>query len=440
MPASNRSLAVLISFCLVFGAATATSTARGVKGPPRLEQRGKAKQLVVDGDPFLVVGGELGNSTASDLEYLADALDRCASMNVNTVMLPVYWDLVEPVEGEFDFSLVEGAIDLARERDLKLVYLWFATWKNSMSAYAPTWVKRDTTRFPRIRQSNGEAAEIISPESISARDADARAFAQLMRWTKSYDAGRHTVVMAQVENEIGMIPDPRDHGAPSDAIFTHAVPDKLVRLAGNGDLGPEIERIWRENGGNRSGPWSRVFGDSPEGQEIFAAWRFASYVEHVAAAGKREYALPMFVNAALIRPGYRPGNYPSGGPLPHLIELWQATAPSLDMLSPDIYFPNFMDWASRYHRAGNPVFIPEMAPSMRASANAVFAVGALNAIGSGPFAIEDVRDDKAWLLRRCYRHLRNMSSLILDAQSDGRILGLAPEIGFDWTTSEDAAT
>ena len=76
-------------------------------------------------------------------------------------------------------------------------------------------------------------------------------------------------------------------------------------------------------------------------------------------AGKARYDIPMYVNAALNRTGRKPGEYPSGGPLPHLLDVWKAGAPSLDFLAPDIYFPNFAQLAARYQRADNMLFIPE---------------------------------------------------------------------------------
>jgi beta-galactosidase GanA len=354
-------------------------------------------------------------------------------MQLNTVLLPVYWDLVEPVEGSFDFTLVEGAIDGARDRELRLVLLWFGTWKNSMSCYAPSWVKRDTARFKRVKLRSGEPLEIVSPSSAAANEADARALANLMRWLKGYDTKKRTVVMVQVENEIGMIPEPRDHSEESQQAYQSEVPEELLSLLANGELGPEVARVWEQAGRKSRGTWSEVFGAQPAGEEIFSAWQFSSFVEKIAAAGKREYPLPMFTNAALVRPGYQPGQYPSAGPLPHLFEVWQAGAPSLDMLCPDIYFPNFMEWCDRYVRGNNPLFVPEMAPSTRASGNAVYAAARYAAIGFAPFSIETVSDDKARLITSCYGVLSGMSDLILEAQQNGTIIGLSPQIAFDWT-------
>jgi beta-galactosidase GanA len=401
---------------------------------PELRKVGELTQLYVGGKPFLALGGELGNSTASDLAVLDRALEKCQQMHLNTIMLPVYWDLIEPTEGKFDFTLVQGAIDRARARNLHLVFLWFGTWKNSMSCYAPSWVKRDTARFERVRLSSGEMQEIISPACSAANEADAQAFSQLMRWTQNYDADEHTVVMVQVENEIGMIPEPRDHSDKSERAYRGDVPEQLLSLAVNGELGPEVGALWERAGRNTQGTWSEVFGSEPEGEEVFTAWQFSNYVEKVAAAGKREYPLPMFANAALIRPGYRPNQYPSGGPLPHLMEIWRAGAPSLDMICPDIYFPNFIEWCNKYVRNDNPLFIPEMAPSTRASGNAVYAIARFGTIGVGPFSIENVTGEKARLITNCYGVLSGMSDLILEARQNGKVIGLSPQVGFDWAT------
>jgi beta-galactosidase GanA len=390
----------------------------------------------VNDRPFLALGGELGNSTASDLDILESALARCQRMHLNTVMLPVYWDLIEPEEGKFDFSLVQGAIDRARHHGLHLVYLWFGTWKNSMSCYAPGWVKRDTARFERARQSSGEAMEIITPESVAANEADAKAFSSLLRWTRDYDAREQTVIMVQVENEIGMIPQPRDHSEKSESAYKSDVPGTLLSLAVKGTLGPEVTALWDAAGRKTTGSWSDVFGPGPQGGEVFSAWQFANYVEKVAAAGKKEYPLPMYANAALIRPGYLPGQYPSAGPLPHLLELWRAAAPSLDMICPDIYFPNFMEWCGRYVRNGNPLFIPEMAASARASANALYATAQFGAIGFGPFSIENVSPERERQIAGCYTLLAGLSDVILKCRQNKQVIGLSPQIAFDWTIDE----
>src|SRR5262249_2887642 len=77
---------------------------------PHLSKQGAATQLIVDGKPFLVLGGELGNSSSSSLEYMRPVWPKLVALNLNTVLAPVYWELIEPVEGKFDFTLVDGLI------------------------------------------------------------------------------------------------------------------------------------------------------------------------------------------------------------------------------------------------------------------------------------------------------------------------------------------
>ncbi|PJF38504.1 MAG: glycoside hydrolase family 42, partial [Phototrophicales bacterium] len=105
---------------------------------------------------------------------------------------------------------VDEMIYEARRHGLRLILLWFGTWKNGMSSYAPAWVKRDFRRFPRVKIHDGQLVEILSTFSTETRDADARAFAELMRHLKTIDGDDHTVIMVQVQNEVGVLGDSRD--------------------------------------------------------------------------------------------------------------------------------------------------------------------------------------------------------------------------------------
>ena len=360
-------------------------------GVPHLEKRGGATQLVVDGKPFLVLGGELHNSSSSSVEYMKPVWPRLAAMHLNTVLLPVAWETIEPEEGKFDFKCVDGLLEGARENNLKLVILWFGAWKNTYSSYAPAWVKTNTERFPRVQTSDGRGTERLSPFSTAVRDADARAFAQLIRHLRETDGDKHTVIMVQVENEVGVIPESRDHSPAANAAFAAGVPSALTGFMEKHrrELDPEFRAAWEAAGGKTQGTWQEVFGKTSLTDDLFMAWQYATYIEHVTAAGKAEYPLPMFANAALIRPNYQPGQYNSGGPLPHSIDVWHAGAPSLDLLSPDIYFNEFAYWASKYASPDNPLFIPEAQGGSTGAANALYAFGHLSAIGFSPFGIED---------------------------------------------------
>jgi beta-galactosidase GanA len=414
---------------LLLGVAAPGHGARPDPALPHLRRQGTATQLVVGGKPFLMRAGELGNSSATSAAFLQPSWSRLAELRLNTVLVPVYWDLLEPEEGRFDFSLLDGVIGKAREHEMRLVLLWFASFKNSMSCYAPAWVKRDSGRFPRAMDGDLVPQEILSPFSKTNRDTDARAFAALMKHLREIDGTRHTVVMVQVENEMGMIPSARDHGPGAETSFASAVPAELVSelLANQEHLAPELRSLWESAGGRRAGTWTEVFGGGPAGEEVFMAWHFARYADAVAAAGKREYPLPMFVNAALVRPGHQPGQYPSGGPLPHLFDVWRKGAPAIDFLAPDIYFTAFAEWARRYTRSGNPLFVPEALRSREAAVNGLYAMGALDAMGFSPFGIESIAEPAAKELAASFDLVAQLEPLILSLQGQGRMAGLLSE-------------
>src|SRR6476660_2908485 len=396
---------------------------------PYLRKQGTATQLIVDDKPFLVLAGELGNSSSSNVEYMRPIWPKLAAMNLNTVLIPVYWELLEPTEGKFDFSLIDGLIQDARKYNLRLVPLWFASWKNSMSSYAPSWVKTNQKRFPRSQERTGNGMEILSPFSKENVETDARAFAAFIRHLRETDGNDHTVIMIQVENEIGMIPDSRDRSAIANELFAQSVPSELMNYLQQHkeELVPEFRAVWQAGGFKMRGTWEEVFGKGPGTDELFMAWYFARYANRVADAGKAEYSLPMFVNAALIRPGHMPGQYPSAGPLPHLMDIWRAGAPKIDFLSPDIYFQNFAEWVRRFDVSGNPVFIPEAMPGPIDSVNGMYAIVQHNAIGFSPFSIDSLDEQTTENLTASYDLLKQLSALILEHQGEGSIAGLLPE-------------
>ncbi len=404
---------------------------------PHLEKRGAAVQLMVDGQPYLVLAGELHNSSSSSVRYMDPVWPRLAALHLNTVLTPVAWETIEPQENRFDFGTVDGLLAGARKNHLKLVLLWFGAWKNTYSTYVPAWIKTNTQRFARVQMRDGRSTERLSPFSAEVRDADARAFAQLMRHLRETDAATHTVLMVQVENEVGVIPEARDHSPAAETAFAAAVPPTLVHFMQQhrAQLAPQFRAAWEDNGAKAAGTWQELFGRAPLTDDLFMAWQYATYIGYVAAAGKAQYPLPMFANAALIRPNYLPGQYNSGGPLPHSMDVWQVAAPSLDFVSPDLYFNEFSQWAEQYARPGNPLFIPEAQGGATGAANALYAYGHLGAIGFSAFGIDD--EDNAPLdlagittpgehpdaaaLGATYGVLSKLAPLILDKQRGGGI-------------------
>ncbi len=431
MKTALRRLLLISGLCVLFCLRVCAQNAPGPIFLPRLEKRGSATQLIVDGKPFLILGGELHNSSASSLAYMKPIWPQLSGLHLNTVLAPVSWELIEPEEGKFAFTIVDGLIDEARKNGLRLVFLWFGSWKNTYSSYVPEWIKTNTERFPRVQTSDGRGTERLSPFAEENEKADARAVAALMRHIRQRDGDVHTVIMVQVENEVGVIPEARDHSAIADKVFNGPVPAALLSYLRQRKpaLGAEFRAVWDAGGNKDAGTWEEVFGKGPLTEDLFMASQYARYINNVAAAGKTEYALPMFANAALIRPNYQPGQYNSGGPLPHSLDLWRAGAPAVDFFSPDIYFDNFAEWAQRYHRDGNPLFIPEAVGGAIGAANAFYAVGQLQAIGFSPFAIDGVQranqqektDQVNAALSASYAILAQLAPLVLEKQSENKI-------------------
>jgi hypothetical protein len=309
---------------------------------------------------------------------------------------------------------------VAREQRLHLVVLWFGSWKNGVSSYAPAWVKKDTERFPRAVSAEGEELEILSTLGAETLKSDGRAFAELMKHIREKDQDQQTVLMAQVENEVGYLGRGRDRSEAANRLFRSPVPPELIRKlqGGRDSFSPELRAHFNAAGT----AWTEVFGDAAD--EVFMAWNYAKYIEAVAAQGKREYALPMYVNCQLPAPGERAGEYPSGGPHPYYLEVYRVTAPAIDFYSPDIYWPNFEYWIDRYKFSGNAVFVPE-ARLESAPYNAFYAYGEAGAFGFSPFAIENLQSaadasGSGPTIKDVYEVLSSLSDVLLAHQlSDG---------------------
>ena len=391
---------------------------------PQIKMENGTGQLIVNGQPFLILGGELGNSSAGTAAQADHIVPKLAVMQVNTILMPVAWEQIEPKEGSFDFSILDHWIETARGHKMNLVLLWFGSWKNAFSSYAPSWVKSDPKRFPRAQSAEGKPLEILSTFSAEPRRCDSRAFAALMHHLREKDSQQQTVLMVQVENEVGYLGPGRDRSSEANRLFRGPVPDALIRTlaAKRLQLSPELAAHFNEHGQS----WSEVFGDAAN--EVFMAWSYAAYIEAVAHAGKSEYALPMYVNAQLPAPQERAGEYPSGGPHPYYLEVWRATAPSIDFYSPDIYWPNFEYWVQRYEVPGNAIFIPE-ARIESAADNALYAYGQARAFGFSPFAIDSLtlpekENDPKPEVMQVYELLDSIRDLLPAAQAAGMTRGL----------------
>jgi len=355
---------------------------------PVLRRNAGVAELVVKGERLLVLGAEVHNSAASTPESARTAFAAVADVGANTVLAPVAWESVEPVEGVYDLTIVDDLIGAAREKGLLLVVLWFGAYKNGASTYAPTWVKADPARFPRCASADGSLTGTLSPFANTTRAADAAAFAAVVEHIETVDGAHRTVVMVQVQNEPGLLGSSRDHSPQATQLFSAAPPLEVLGAAG-------VESPQES--------WSAAFDDLLDADEHFMAWGFATYIEAVAQAGREHSAVPFFTNAWLdstidlpgfsLAGGQRPGTYPSGGPVARMLPVWRALAPSLDLVVPDIYFGDFDAICESFVSASGGLFIPEMRRDAVGVGDAFVAIGQHRSIGVAPFGVDSIDDD-----------------------------------------------
>ncbi|MGM8227957.1 DUF5597 domain-containing protein [Cellvibrio sp. ARAG 10.3] len=356
--------------CLSLLALTVLPT-QAAEIPSLVSQNGR-HALMVDGEPYLILGAQTNNS-ANYPAALKDVWPTLEKMHANTLSIPVAWEQIEPEEGKFDFSFVDYLVKESRKRGLRLNLLWFATWKNNAPHYAPAWVKLDNKRFPRVVKQDGDTLNSLSPHFRTTLEADKKAFVALMSHLKKIDK-QHTVILVQVENEVGTYGSVRDFSPTAQRLFNSPVPETLVKKLGT-----------------KSGTWAQVFGKDAD--EFFHAYHIAIYVDEIAAAGKAVKPLPMNVNVALrnpFNPGL-PGQYSSGGPTDNVIDIWKAAAAHIDMLSPDIYFRDYKavdKVLELYSRPDNALFVAEIGND-QPFARYFFSTLGYQGIGFAPFGMDD---------------------------------------------------
>jgi hypothetical protein len=347
---------------------------------PQIIKKNGKHALLVDGKPYFILGGQAHNSSGWP-GMLPGVWSAVGTLHANTLEIPIYWEQIEPRPGKFDFTIVNTLLSQARRHRIRLVLLWFATWKNGSNHYMPGWMKREASKYPNVTGRNGQAIDSPSPVFKATLEADIKAFTTVMAYLKQVDP-QHTVIMVQVENEPGTWDSVRDFSATAQKLFEGPVPPELLKP---GVL--KALNIMTVKGNT----WESVFSDRAD--EYFHAWHVADYIGKVAAAGKKVYPLPMYVNAALRDPLTNPKatNYESGGATDNVIPIWKVAAPAIDLLAPDIY----LDGSERvlkvldlYNRPDNVLFVPE-AGLIPANAKYLYSVMADNGIGFSPFGIDE---------------------------------------------------
>ena len=410
---------------------------------PALVQENGVTHFEVAGKPFLMLTGELHNSTSTSESYMESigVWEQMRHGNFNTVIASCSWDVIEDEPGHYDFSSVDHVIRNARKNGLKVVMIWFASWKNGNSTYAPSYIKRDPVNYPLVQTLDGGYLNVLSTFGRNSLEADRDAYAALMQHIKDVDRD-YTVIMMQVENEMGILGSVRDFSPAAQEAWEGQVPSDLMEYlqSQKGQLFPELEKVWGENGYKMSGTWEEVFGESHTKaedlltdypyytEEIFQAYHYAKYVNEITAAGKAVHDIPMYVNNWLRQPGMiNPGQFPSGSPLPEVIDVWRAAAPAVDFTAPDIYISEYEWVLSQFALSNNPIFIPECRVDV---SKALYAYGEYDALGFAPFGFDGAQNATGDYsadfenLGKCYAILSGMDQMIIRNYGSDSLRGL----------------
>lgn len=399
-------------------------------------------EVQLDGKPFLICAGELGNSAFSSAEYMRTVWPKLTAQKLNTVLGNVTWEGIEPEEGKFTFAELDLVLADARTEGFKVILLWFGAFKNGKtsadrngtarlistslgtSTYSPNWVKKDHKRFPRTEvMLKGQETPSITPTlSVFYQDtidADAKAYTALMSHLAEIDPHGETVIMIQVENEAGVLGDSRDREQKAEEVYHSPVPKELLQfLAEDWDnCDSHLKQAFgsfRSSWSSSQNPtWPQAFGDSLQTDELFMAYHYARFIEQVAFAGKAIHPIPHFANAWLRAPptevksediststfvgGSKPGDYPSGGPVETVLDVWMKFAPSLDFLAPDNYASGYVRICNEYKHRNQPLFIPEQRRDEHGAIHAWYAIGTGGAICTSPFGIDTIElADSPW--------------------------------------------
>lgn len=332
---------------------------------PRLKTIDGKVRLMVDGAPYFILGMQLDCDSCYDADNMAGLMAQAKRMGCNSVALLLYWRLIEPEMGQYDFTILDAMIAAAEKCDLRIVLVWFGSYKNGCLQYAPDWVRSDQDRFQRAWRRDGTRLEPFAcPTCKETLVADRDAVCQVFTRLKERDVSRR-VILFQVNNEIGLLTTDRCY---------------CPRCQERYDAG--------------------AYDAQASGAAAFSADCFLAFQETIAAAAKAIYPLPCYLNAWLsgTSPSSRPGQYPAGGPEPRVLAQYLREKRAIDFVSPDVYSTGqaaFHRLCALYDAPGNPLYIAEHSAGKgsRMEKN-VFYTLAYGAIGFDPWAIDSAFPDQ----------------------------------------------
>lgn len=383
---------------------------------PHLENVNGQWRLIVDGEPFLILGLQWDCDSCFSAEQMNPLFPHAAKMGANTAALPTYWKEIEPEPGRYDFQMVEERIQQAKAHNMRLVLLWFATWKNASALYAPEYICNDPVTYPLVVDNKGSPSVSLCPSSENTWQRDRTALLALMNYLREHD-DTHRVILFQPENEAGVLYTDRCYCATCSQRFA--------------------EEKWEERYGVHAA-------------ERFSVSSIATYIDRLAEEAKAVYPLPMYTNVWLTTEvGGIPGHYPSGGAVPEVLQQYRNCAPHIDLVGPDIYFFGYRDFhrlCQQYAADGNPLYIAETSSSLngRAERNVFYAIGQYSAIGFDPWAIDSPAPEdsvplvdnvggewalQAYWLRDSYVAISRAMQPIIQAQGTSRLFTMVQEPG-----------
>jgi hypothetical protein len=388
--------------------------------------------FIVENRPFYPLGGQVHNSSAHSQDELTAGWKALAAIHANTAEIPVYWEQVESQEGQLNFQQIDWMLEGARQNGLKLVLLWFGTWKNGTMKYAPEWVKDDPQRFHRIITPHGMPIAVLSPHCEETLAADRKAFCAMIEYISQHDIER-TVISVQVENEPGILGSDRDYSEMAERLFQSPLSKSCIDAL-NSVYAKTQELTLPIPVGDCT--WTDLFGTSAG--EYFTAWHIAQYIDSIAAAGKKIYNLPMYINVWPQEARWRipGGTYPSGGATTNVVSVWKAAAPNIDLIALDTYILNTRDYCQVcevYERPDNPLFIPESARHPANALNMFHAIGTYNAIGYAVFGVDSLVDKTGTVLPNMqpladsFKVIKSAIPLLTKYHKTGRIHAVVEE-------------